>query len=259
MVPCGEIVAHKGAKWGSLSLLTSFSEHFLMLLRLLFGVSMLIWAMLAADLLLMSFLTLLSVLVLLLRGAKALLFWRSFSLLLWLFVPILLFHGLFSAGTYIKSPFPLPLSIEGLNRALFLRLHMLLIFLAALACFRLLAYAEWLKCLYAVPSMGKRMEPYLLLLQPLQVKSLEILRLQREDWQQNKRKWLYFPHACVDMVEAMLAAGHHEAQMLWSDWETRSKALVACQQTLPISLLDIVYATMMVCGWFFWGLYGVQS
>ncbi|MDX8383694.1 MAG: hypothetical protein R8M45_06405 [Ghiorsea sp.] len=227
-----------------------------MLFRLLFGVSLLVWAMLAAELWLMLCLTLLSVLILLLRGAKALLFWRSFSLLLWLFLPIIIFQSLFSTGTYIQKPIPLPLTIEGLNRALFLCLHMLLIFFSALTCFRLLAYKEWLRCLYAVPSLGTRIEPYLLLLDPLQTKSLNILHKQRDEWQQTKRKWLYFPQACVQMIEKMLTSGQQEAQMLWEDWEIRSaKARSVYQQPLPPSLLDVLYATIMLLGWFFWSLY----
>jgi len=201
----------------------------------------------------MLLLLLLCISLLRLRGAKALLFMRSFRLLIWLFIPILLFQSFFSYGTYIQHPFFMPLSIEGLQHAFFLCLHLLLIFFAALACLRLLSYYEWLTCIYHLPWLATLSMPYILLISSLRVHHATMLQEQKQIFKNSDAKWRMFPDLCVTSIETMFIVGRKEANDLWENWELRNHALSSQVVPITFAFADYIYMTLLIFGWsLFW-------
>ncbi|MDQ6988932.1 MAG: hypothetical protein Q9M19_03545 [Mariprofundaceae bacterium] len=224
-----------------------------MFLRLCFALSLLLWSLLLTDLLAMILLTCLCCMLLLLQGAQATLLIRSFRLLLWLFVPITLFQGLFTPGMYVQYPIALPLTFEGLQRALWLCSHLLLMFIAALTCFRLLQSDEWRFLLLRVPWLGQRSVAYMLLLPELRAVARQTLQEQRVAWLEQPEvwyiKWQCFPRLLVESLHKMFKASKDEAFALWSNWSMRVKTLHTSVTWFDGLRLDFFYAALCGLGW----------
>jgi len=224
-----------------------------MLFRLLLACSLLIWSFCLSNLFTMMLMLIVCTLLLFWRGASWLLCLRSLRLLLWLFVPIIIFHGLFTPGTYIQSPFYLPLSIEGLQRALFLCLHVLLIFFAALSCFRLLKAYEWFFVTQHLPWFGSYLLPYLLLLPALRTQAAHILKQQQQTWQAQQTGYLQtclsLPKLLLQSLHMMLEAGQQEALSLWSNWASRVQAKQQYIQWFDGVRLDSISVLLLSLGW----------
>jgi hypothetical protein len=218
-----------------------------MIVRCLFVVSVLAWVVATKEFQPMFSLLICSLIVLKAQGLSMLFFVRSFRLLFWLFIPILLFHGIFTPGTYMQSPIYLPLSVEGLERALFLCTHVALIFYSALLIFRTLTPTEWFAWLNKLPK-ADTLKPYLLLLPVLRKRMAVIVHEQKENWLSTKQRWLHLPDALVLSIQEMAVAGKEEANDLWNNWEKRM-----LQNDSEVILLwvskDILYVVLMVAGW----------
>jgi len=222
-----------------------------MFFRIFFVLTLLILAVLAEDVKETLLLCVISSVTLVFRGAKLYLFVKTLSLLLWLFVPIILFHGLFSPGVFIQEPFFLPLSVEGLERALQLCLHITAIFFAALLLTRILKLTEYYYCLSLFPKQKARLMPYLLLLPTLRAFTQNTLAEQRLIWRKQGHKWLSLPYMLVQMMELVIAHAKNEAQAIWLNWDERIKVIAApLQVKQKITFVDTFYGLLAL---FIWG------
>lgn len=199
----------------------------------------------------MAYLLCCSLLILYLQGLPLRAFIKSFRLLLWLFVPTVLFHGLFSPGLYIQSPVYIPLTVEGLARGLHLSIHIALIFFAAMLLYRTLSIAEWYSCLNKLPK-ANTLQPYFLLIPQLRMRLYTILVEQKQSWRAMEQRWLHLPDMLVSSIQAMLSASQEEAELLWNNWETRL-ATIYTQPIVLWTIRDIGYIALILFGWgFIW-------
>lgn len=218
-----------------------------MVVRLLFVVSVLIWVVATVELQPILYLLLCSIFIVRFQGLTLLFFTRSFRLLLWLFVPIFLFHGIFSPGTYIQFPVYLPLSIEGLERALFLCVHIALIFFSAILIFRTLTLSEWCSLLDKLPR-ADAIKPYMLLMPRLRKRMADTLFEQKQAWSTMHKRWFHLPDILVLSIQKMLVAGKEEANDLWQTWEER--VLQGKVETIILwHVKDLLYVGLLVVGW----------
>ncbi len=221
-----------------------------MIFRVLFAFSLLTWALLLKQNSWMLGLVIACMLLMYLDGAKAILFIRSLKLLLWLFIPIIFFQGFFTPGTYIQTPVYLPLSIEGLNHAWFLCLHIMLMFFSALLFFRMLALSEWTYLLSFLPKLTAGLSPYLILVVSLRVRVTEILAKQHLAWGERGKIWLNMPNMMIQTIQMTLDAGHQEAHDLWQHWEKRMRNDGSKQQSFfALNAKDYMYGVLLLSGW----------
>ncbi len=222
-----------------------------MIVRCVFIISVLIWVVVSVELQTMVYFLCCSLVVLYLQGMPWMAFIKIFRLLLWLFVPILLFHGLFTPGLYVQSPIALPLTIEGLSRGLYLSLHIALIFFAAMLLYRSLTMAEWYSCLNRLPKANV-LQPYFLLIPQLRKRLYAILSEQKQSWRVLEQRWLHLPDMLVLSIQDMLHAGEEEAEALWYNWDTRLASMHA-EPIVLWAVKDIGYAVLLLLGWgFLW-------
>jgi len=117
-----------------------------------------------------------SLLLPLLALSVSLLYWMSSSwqpvmraarLLLWLVIPVLLLHLIFTPGALIWPGSFFPLSREGLHEGLWLGLRLCALFYAAMLLSRSLSREEWSYYCLALPYPGVAIFPYVRLSLPM--------------------------------------------------------------------------------------------
>ncbi len=224
-----------------------------MIFRVLFAFSLFVWALLLKQNVWVLGLTVFCIAHMYLIGFKVIVFIRSIKLLLWLFVPITVFHGLFTPGSYVQVPFYLPLTIEGLDQALFLCLHIMLMFFVALLFLRLLSFAEWTYLLSFFPALLNYVRPFIFLLESMRYLAMEILSKQRLQWLAMESKWLNFPDVVVESVQLMVVAGKQEADKLWQQWDAKILQVhLENKGIFAINAHDSIYALLLLSGWVIW-------
>lgn len=150
---------------------------------------------------------------------------RSFGLLRWFVIPILVLHLFFSPGELIFPGWPLPLTWEGLQLGVTLSVHLVAIFFAALVLFLSLSRSEWLALLLSLPSVGRGLITYLILISPLRNSVSELLQALKLQWQQ-RRSWMQLPHMLVSAFSSVLAVAAEQSQQIWLRWPA-SKSMLA--------------------------------
>ncbi len=218
-----------------------------MMVRWLVIFSVLIWVVELDDLLPTFSLLFLCILGLRLQGFKLEYFVKSFRLLLWLFVPTLLFHGFFTPGIMINYPIYIPLSLEGFERGLFLCARISLVFFAALLVSRVFTKMQWIAFVEHTP-FAQALKPYFLLLPLLQQRMSNIIFQQKVAWKQQGQHWSALPTYILQSIEAVIGTGKEEAKDLWDNWGMR---LTDVKQTsIPLwSMQNLMYILFMVSGW----------
>jgi energy-coupling factor transporter transmembrane protein EcfT len=221
-----------------------------MIIRSFVVLSLLVWVVALHALLPTLFLVLLCVLGLYLQGLELVHLLKSFRLLLWLFIPTLFFHGFFTPGTMIQYPIYLPLSIEGLQRALAICAHIALVFFVAMFLFRLFNKAQWFSMLQHLSFM-RSFQVNFLLLAALQQRVPSILQQQKQLWLAQQQRWSALPNILVESMQKVIAIAKEEAQKLWQNWDVR---LAEVQQAaLPIwTAQDMIYVLFLGLGWSIW-------
>ena len=222
-----------------------------MIIRWLAIVSIVVWVAVQQGLPPTLFYVMLCVAGLLLQGLSVAHLLKSLKLLLWLFLPTMLFHGLFTPGTMVQHPFYIPLSKEGLAQGLLICMHIALVFFAAMFVFRVFSKTQWLSMLETLP-FARKLKPYLLLLLAIQQHIPDTLHKKRAVWEEQQQRWSALPHILMQAIEDVVLTAKVEAQSLWQHWDIR----IARAGHTNISLFaarDILYLVLMVMGWgLFW-------
>lgn len=154
---------------------------------------------------------------------------RSFRLLLWLFIPIVLLHAFFTPGTYIMS---LPISIEGLKQSFELSLNLACMFFTALLVMQVLEMKYLLQGLQKTPALSQALVPRLLLLMRLRTTIPQLLHKQRIYWQGLEHKWLALPDILFESISSILKSSRYEAQLLWEYWDDEVDKLLPVNETV---------------------------
>jgi len=92
---------------------------------------------------------------------------RAARLLLWLVIPVIILHLMFTPGALIWPGSFVPFSYEGLHEGLWLGLRLCAIFYAAMLLSRSLNREEWSFYCLTIPWPGTALLPYLHLSQPM--------------------------------------------------------------------------------------------
>ncbi|WP_157753589.1 hypothetical protein [Ghiorsea bivora] len=167
--------------------------------------------------------TLFTVGLLYLQSKSMVIIVRSFRLLVWLFIPIILLHGFFTPGTYIMG---LPISIEGLKQSFSLSLNLACMFFTALLVMQVLKMKYLLQVLQKTPALSQVLLPRLLLLTRLRITIPQLLNKQRMYWQSLEHKWLTLPDVLFESILSILKSSRNEAQLLWEQWDDEVEKLL---------------------------------
>lgn len=152
----------------------------------------------------------------------------AMRLLRWLVLPILLLHMLLTPGAMVFPSLPLPISREGLERGLWLSLHLMEMFVAAMALSRLLLWSEWLQWLAAWPGIGPRLVIDARLFMLMQRDARLLIERQRRRWRAHRFDLVLLARLLAETLQQMLARSELQAMRLWRHWHSpRLQALLA--------------------------------
>lgn len=143
---------------------------------------------------------------------------RSWAFLLWLVTPIVLMHALFTPGTYLHTPFYMPLSVEGLQQGTQLSLHLLLMFFSSALLVRSLSKQEWKSLLFAQPVCAKILMPYIYLLEQAKEANQMMIYTQYHQWAKAKQ-WAAIPDVATALLRNALQTNKALAHKLWLEWD----------------------------------------
>ena len=174
--------------------------------------------------------TLLTIGLLYLQSKSLVIIIRSFRLLVWLFVPIVLLHAFLTPGTYIMG---LPVSIEGLKQSFVLSLNLACMFFTALLVMQVLKMKYLLQALQRTPTLSQILLPSLLLIRRLRITIPLLLNQQRMYWQRLEHKWLALPDVLFESILSILKSSRFEAQLLWEHWDGEVEKLLVTNGTVP--------------------------
>jgi len=169
---------------------------------------------------------------------------RAIRLLLWLVLPICILHLLLTPGALIWPGSGLPLTWEGVDRAVWLSTRLFFLFFSAMLLSRSLSLGEWQAQLSRIPIVGRRLYPYLQLFQPMQKTTA---KLARKHWRESRSRGITsMPEMIVCLLEDVLRSGHEQAKLVWEGWKDelpscdlkfdgRALALVVLGISLPFA------------------------
>ncbi|MDQ6993701.1 MAG: CbiQ family ECF transporter T component [Mariprofundus sp.] len=142
---------------------------------------------------------------------------RLIKLMVWFVVPILLLHLLFSPGRLLFPATGLPITAEGLYHGLLLSARLTAMFSAAILLSRFLSHREWLSATLALPVLGQKFLPYLLMIQPMhQEVSYRLSKLRKQFLLH--RHWRVLPAILLTACCEALEAASLVSKVLWLRW-----------------------------------------
>ncbi len=174
-----------------------------------------------------------------------LLIWRSLRLLLWLFVPIILLHAWFTPGVYLWG---LPISEEGLRQALLLCLQLLNMFFAALLVMKLWQRQHVFFWIQKNKWLQQVLLPYVILLPALREAVGQVLQLQKQAWQSERKPWAQLPEMLASSVRQVVEKAKVEARCVWRDWDV----LVVRMQNHELASTPMMDAMLWLLGALAW-------
>jgi len=146
---------------------------------------------------------------------------RAARLLLWLLIPILLLHLLFTPGQLIWPGSSLPFSREGLFEGVWLALHLCTLFFSAMLLSASLSSHEWAWYCLRLPWVGASLFPYVKLATPIRALASRGLA--------DARRELRLAGGLRDMPQVLVAltglivelwhASATEAEAVWQSWD----------------------------------------
>jgi len=220
-----------------------------MLFRLLFVLSVIIWSVNATSLMELTSLMVLTLILLLSAQQGALFIQRSVFLLLWLIFPILLLHSFFTPGTYISLGFYFPITNEGLMQGFLLCMHMLLMYFSAALLLKIISKHEWLFMLSFWPKADSYFKPKLLLLQRLQVITMNRVNEYVLHWKKTNN-YRMLPETITQLLVVTIGDAKQQAFSLWQDWELNQANPTQKNEGVALmNLKDSWYLLMCVMGW----------
>lgn len=146
---------------------------------------------------------------------------RAARLLLWLLVPILLLHLLFTPGQLLWPGSIFPFTREGLHAGLWLGLHLCTLFYAAMLLSRSLSQEEWAWYCMQLPRFGPRLLPYVKLAAPLRALVGRGMAEARQQLHLSKgiRELPRLLHVLTGLIARVWHDTEAEAEAVWRNWE----------------------------------------
>lgn len=193
------------------------------MVRLAFGLGLLLSAATAESLASMAGFTFLAMFALAVSGEHRLLS-RMFKLAMWMSGPLFVLHAWFTPGKLCIDGWWWGPTYDGMKAGGFLAAKMLLMFMAAGAFARSLSIDEWFMLLMKLPRYGARMAPYLLLFRP-------IFAHLHPKWREDFLHWRARPQVrnaagfiglVRTMLDESLKEGSEYGRMLWLRWGERN-------------------------------------
>jgi len=150
---------------------------------------------------------------------------RSWRVLRWLIVPIIIFHILFTPGEIIWVGFALPISYEGLILAWHLSLKLCEMFICAVLLGRLLPMQLWLQSLGKIAGVQDYIEPYVRLL-PLMLRRVSVVvRQTYRSWRLEPDKLKTLAPYMMDLIVRVEGDSRRRAKYVWLSWDKPTKAV----------------------------------
>ena len=173
---------------------------------------------------------------------------RSFRLLIWLLVPIILLHTIFTPGTYLMG---FPVSVEGIKQSFSLSVNLTCMFFTALLVMNTIQMKQCLFWLQGKPKLNRAITPSLMLLMRLRTMIPQELGMQRVRWQSLEHKWLSLPDMLFESISSILKRSRDEAKSLWEKWDEEVEQLFMMDHAISkLDISDIGFAALGVLALF---------
>jgi hypothetical protein len=179
---------------------------------------------------------------------------KSWRILRWLLVPIIIFHILFTPGEIVWVGFAIPVSYEGLTLGFYLSLRLCEMFICALLLGRLLPMQVWLQAIAHVDVLQCHLTPYLRLM-PMLLRRVPILvRRTYRAWCLESKKVKTFARYMTELIIVVKEDSRHRAKYIWLSWDKPRFTGLAVQKQLADSYLDYMLGLLIVYGGFEFGV-----
>ncbi|MDQ6962578.1 MAG: hypothetical protein Q9M28_08635 [Mariprofundaceae bacterium] len=140
---------------------------------------------------------------------------RSWLLLRWFILPVLVLHLFFTPGEFLFAGGP---TKEGLHAAIWYSLHLFILFLSGLLLSRSLSFKEWSAVCACSPFIGKTLHLLLSLMWPMYHDFKQRMQLYYQQWLLRKR-WRQLPTLLLAILIQMLHQGQVHAGHVWLRWD----------------------------------------
>jgi len=147
---------------------------------------------------------------------------KSWHLLRWLLLPILLLHALFTPGEMLFDTSVVPISYEGMQLGLALGLHLSEIYMLTLFLLRILSIYMCLRWLMRLPYWHSKLTPYLLLMPRIMRDVRVLIRRAYRSWQKKPQRFRALPHHLLDLIEKVQHRSARQALYIWQQWQGSS-------------------------------------
>lgn len=177
--------------------------------------------------------------------------WRAARLLLWLVLPVLLLHLMFTPGQLLWPGSGISFSREGLQEGIRLGLRLSAMFYAAMLFSRCLSREEWVWYCLRLPVFGALLLPYVKLSSPM--RGVAGRALADASVQINLQAgWGSASHvlrALGDAIAIVWHASGKEAEQVWLHWHDEAAARRATGSVAAGVLLAMLGLLMPLSVW----------
>lgn len=174
---------------------------------------------------------------------------KATRLLVWIVIPTVVLHALFTPGEYLFSL--LPITYEGIRNGIVISLHLSAIFVAAIQLSRLLSRNEWYRLLFSLPYAGKRLPSYVFIIElsfdPVRKTATEAM----SRWRSNGKGLRKLVTELSSLPGAVMKMSRELAQMTWDSWYQSVEEISAAEnraiRSVTASMLAVVAGILFVC------------
>lgn len=144
---------------------------------------------------------------------------RAARLLLWLVVPVLLLHLIFTPGALLWPGSPVPFTREGLQQGVWLALRLCAMFYVAMLLSRSLSREEWTYYCLRLPLVGPRLLTYVKLSPAMRSLASRSLGEAKVNLNAGWRSAPDIPAELGELVSRVWQGALVEATGVWQQWE----------------------------------------
>jgi len=176
---------------------------------------------------------------------------RAARLLMWLFIPIVTLHLIFTPGQLIWPDSDIPFTQEGLYEGVWLALRLCALFYAAMLLSGSLGREEWALYCLRLPLIGARLLPYVKLALPM--RALVSRKMAEAKQQMPGVEGLSSFPRMLNALTALFTGVWHgsaaEARLVWDGWDDAAGAYQAHGEVTPGLLLTLIGLLMPIAVW----------
>jgi len=179
---------------------------------------------------------------------------KSWRILRWLLIPIIIFHVLFTPGEIIWVGFALPVSYEGLTLGFYLSLKLCEMFVCALLLGRLLPMHVWLQAMTHIDVLQHYLTPYLRLMPVMLGRVPVLVRRTYRAWCLEPKKVKKLANYITELIIVVEKDSRRRAKYTWDAWDKIKTTDLAVQKQLADSHLKDMGWLLMTYGAFEFGV-----